>query len=212
MYVGRGEESRRVQHQPERRSRPGPHIHVMVPHHATPTFSLQQAASPHLHALSLSVQNHQARHGARLGTAHVPARPACMVSQHADRVGGSEAKKALPIARGTEKKPERSVISGSGLMRISMTKTLGGLPAHDVTVWTGLPPGRRKVEGRARSRKASERGCRHRQHHFMCLTQPCGVGGVVFAPEGLSTADGAGTLVVTSLDPPDAARSESPRG
>jgi len=107
---------------------------------------------------------------------------------------------------------KNSAISGSGMMGFAMTRRLLSA-GHDVTVWN-------RSAGKAAA--LVEAGAKTATHPcdvgatagilFMCLTDAAAVDEVVFGPDGLATAKGAGKLVVDfSSIHPDAARSIAAR-
>src|ERR1019366_3887453 len=116
-------------------------------------------------------------------------------------VGGADGKKA-----------EKFGCLGLGMMGFPMTRRLVNA-GYDVTVWN-------RSSGKATA--LVEAGAKLAAHPrdvattastmFMCLTDAAAVENVVFGPDGLATAPGAGKLVVDfSSIHPDAARSIAAR-
>ena len=119
----------------------------------------------------------------------------------------------MAIARRTDEgSTEKLGYLGLGMMGFPMTQRLVAA-GHDVTVWNrssgkaaALVEAGAKLAGFPREVAATA------SIIFMCLTDAAAVEDVVFGPDGLATADGAGKLVVDfSSIHPDAARSIAAR-
>jgi 3-hydroxyisobutyrate dehydrogenase len=115
----------------------------------------------------------------------------------------------MAIARGTDEgNTEKLGYLGLGMMGLPMTRRLAEA-GYDVTVWN-RSSGKAIALVEAGAKLASEprKVAANASIIFMCLTDAAAVEDVVFGPDGLATADGAGKLVVDfSSIHPDAARS-----
>ena len=101
---------------------------------------------------------------------------------------------------------------GLGMMGFPMTQRLVAA-AHDVTVWNrSSGKAAALVEAGAKLASFPREVAANASIIFMCLTDAAAVEDVVFGPDGLTTADGAGKLVVDfSSIHPNAARSIAAR-
>jgi 3-hydroxyisobutyrate dehydrogenase len=115
----------------------------------------------------------------------------------------------MAIVRGTDEgSTEKLGYLGLGMMGFPMTRRLMDA-GYDVTVWN-RSSGKAAALVEAGAKLASEphKVAANASIIFMCLTDAAAVEDVVFGPDGLATADGAGKLVVDfSSIHPDAARS-----
>jgi 3-hydroxyisobutyrate dehydrogenase len=126
---------------------------------------------------------------------------------------GSEGENGMAIAHGTDEGSTETLgYLGLGMMGFPMTQRLVAA-GHDVTVWN-RSSGKAAVlvEAGAKLASSSREVAANASIIFMCLTDAAAVEDVVFGPDGLATADGAGKLVVDfSSIHPDAARSIAAR-
>jgi 3-hydroxyisobutyrate dehydrogenase len=119
----------------------------------------------------------------------------------------------MAIAHGTDEgSTEKLGYLGLGMMGFPMTQRLVAA-GHDVTVWNrSSGKAAALVEAGAKLASSSREVAANANIIFMCLTDAAAVEDVVFGPDGLATADGAGKLVVDfSSIHPDAARSIAAR-
>jgi 3-hydroxyisobutyrate dehydrogenase len=119
----------------------------------------------------------------------------------------------MAIARGTDEgNTEKLGYLGLGMMGFPMTRRLVDA-AYDVTVWNrSSGKAAALVEAGAKLASFPREVAANASIIFMCLTDAAAVEDVVFGPDGLATADGAGKLVVDfSSIHPDAARSIAAR-
>jgi len=119
----------------------------------------------------------------------------------------------MAIGRGTDEgSTEKLGYLGLGMMGFPMTQRLVAA-AHDVTVWNrSSGKAAALVEAGAKLASFPREVAANASIIFMCLTDAAAVKDVVFGPDGLATADGAGKLVVDfSSIHPDAARSIAAR-
>ena len=115
----------------------------------------------------------------------------------------------MAMARGTDEgSTEKLGYLGLGMMGFPMTQRLVAA-GHDVTVWNrSSGKAAALVEAGAKLASFPREVAANASIIFMCLTDAAVVEDVVFGPDGLATADGAGKLVVDfSSIHPDAARS-----
>jgi 3-hydroxyisobutyrate dehydrogenase len=119
----------------------------------------------------------------------------------------------MAIARRTDEgRTEKLGYLGLGMMGFPMTQRLVAA-GHDVTVWNrSSGKAAALVEAGAKLADLPREVAANASIIFMCLTDAAAVEDVVFGPDGLATADGAGKLVVDfSSIHPDAARSIAAR-
>ena len=119
----------------------------------------------------------------------------------------------MAIAHGTDEgSTEKLGYLGLGMMGFPMTQRLVAA-GHDVTVWN-RSSGKAAVLVEAGAKLAScpREVAANASIIFMCLTDAAAVEDVVFGPDGLATAEGAGKLIVDfSSIHPNAARSIAAR-
>ena len=119
----------------------------------------------------------------------------------------------MAIARGKDEgSTEKLGYLGLGMMGFPMAQRLVAA-GHDVTVWNrSFGKAAALVEAGAKLASSPREVATNASIIFMCLTDATAVDDVVFGPDGLATADGAGKLVVDfSSIHPDAARSIAAR-
>jgi 3-hydroxyisobutyrate dehydrogenase len=116
------------------------------------------------------------------------------------------------VGKTNEENTEKLGYLGLGMMGFPMTRRLVDA-GHDVTVWNrSSGKAAAMVEAGAKLAGSPRKVAADASIIFMCLTDAAAVEDVVFGPDGLVTADGAGKLVVDfSSIHPNAARSIAAR-
>ena len=116
------------------------------------------------------------------------------------------------VGKTNEENTEKLGYLGLGMMGFPMTRRLVDT-GHDVTVWNrSSGKAAAMVEAGAKLAGSPRKVAADTSIIFMCLTDAAAVEDVVFGPDGLVTADGAGKLVVDfSSIHPNAARSTAAR-
>jgi 3-hydroxyisobutyrate dehydrogenase len=116
------------------------------------------------------------------------------------------------VGKTNEENTEKLGYLGLGMMGFPMTRRLVDA-GHDVTVWDrSSGKAAAMVEAGAKLAGSPRKVAADASIIFMCLTDAAAVEDVVFGPDGLVTADGAGKLVVDfSSIHPNAARSIAAR-